>query len=144
MPRRAARIDDPALAAILREALEKGALGLADACRYIRASEGLTQAQFATRIGVASKVVKALEAGDGNPTLESLNRIASSIGLQVGFVRPHAALRLCGVHELVERQARARRAGLRAVKQGRTTLKRRHRTNALHASDFTIELPKLE
>lgn len=143
MPKRVPQIDDPALVAILDEALQKGALELADACRYIRANQGLTQADFAARVGVATKVVKELESGRGNPTLKSLNRIAASVGLQVGVVRRQAIIRLGGVHEQVEREARARRAELRAVRKGTTTLKERHATNALRGSDFTIKSPKL-
>ena len=143
MTKRAPRIADPVLTEVLREALEKGALKLPDACRYMRARGGLTQAQFAARIGVATKVVKALESGKGDPTLESLSRIASSMGLQVGFIRSQAAVRLDGMREHVEREAQARGEELRALKRGRTTLKKRHKTTALRGSDFTIELPEI-
>lgn len=143
MSRSALRLEDPALVEVLRHALHTGALGLADACRYMRACEGLTQAQFAVRVGVAAKVIKELEGGKGNPTLASLKRVASSRGLDVVFVRPRATVKLGGSRRHADRQAEVRQGELRAVKQGRTTLKKRHSANALRGRDFTIELPKL-
>ena len=143
MSRSALRLEDPALVEVLRRALHTGALGLADACRYMRACEGLTQAQFAARVGVAAKVIKEIEGGRGNPTLQSLKRVASSMGLDVVFVRPQATVKLGESRRHAERQAKVRRAELRAVKQGRVSLEKRHRDNALRGHDFTIELPKL-
>jgi len=143
MSRSAPRLEDPALVEVLRRALHTGALGLADACRYMRACEGLTQAQFAARVGVAAKVIKELEGGKGNPTLTSLKRVASSMGLDVVFVRPRATVKFGGSRRRAGRQAEVRQAELRAVKQGKTTLKKRHSANALRGHDFTVELPKL-
>ena len=143
MPRFAPKLDDPALVDALRNALDAGALGLADACRYMRACEGLTQTQFAERVGVSKKVIKEIEAAKGNPTLASLKRVASSIGLDVAFVRPRATVKVGRELPSVARQAKVRQAELRAIKQGKTTLEQRHRANALRGRDFTIELPKL-
>jgi transcriptional regulator with XRE-family HTH domain len=143
MPRFARKLEDPALVDALRDALDAGALGLADACRYMRACEGLTQSQFAKRVGVSIKVIKEIEAATGNPTLASLKRVASSMGLDVAFVRPRSTVKVGREVSSVARQAKARQAELRAVKQGKITLEQRHRTNALRGRDFTIELPKL-
>jgi transcriptional regulator with XRE-family HTH domain len=143
MARSALKLADPSLVEVLRHALHTGALGLADGCRYMRACEGLTQAQFAARVGVAAKVIKELEGGKGNPTLTSLRRVASSMGLDVVFVRPQATVVLGESRWHAGRQAQTRQAELRAVKQGKTTLKKRHSANALRGHDFTIELPKL-
>ena len=143
MSRSALKLEDPALVDVLRHALHTGALGLADACRYMRACEGLTQAQFAARIGVSAKVIKEIEGGKGNPTLASLKRVASSMGLDVAFVRPRATVKFGGGRQRAERHGKLRQAELRAVKQGRLTLKQRHGANALRGRDFTIELPKL-
>ena len=143
MPRSASKLEDPALVDVLRHALHTGALGLADACRYMRACDGLTQAQFAQRVGVSAKVIKEIEGGKGNPTLASLKRVASSMGLNVAFVRPQATVKLKGGSQRAARQAKLRHAELRAVTQGKLTLKQRHRANALRGRDFTTELPKL-
>lgn len=143
MARSALKLEDPALVDVLRRALHEGALGFADACRYMRACEGLTQAQFAARIGVSAKVIKELEAGKGNPTLASLQRVASSMGLEVAFVRPHTTIKVGGAKQHARHQSKLRRAELRAVNRGTMPLKRRHGANALRGRDFTIQLPKL-
>jgi putative transcriptional regulator len=143
MPRRAHKIEDPALATVLREALQKGALSLPDACRSIRAFDGATQAEFAARAGVATKVVKELESASGNPTLASLNRIGALVGMHIGFVRPSAAVEIGTARSAIQRETKARRAGLQGVKKGRESLKALHRRNALSGSDFTIKMPKL-
>lgn len=142
MPRKAPRIDDPELLKQLREALQRGALGWADSCRFMRASQGLTQAEFAARVGVAVKVIKELENDSGNPTLASLNRIAESFGLRVGFIHPTSLVSL-GTAEIVRQRSKERLASLRELKQGKTTLKKLHSKNALRGSDFTPGLPKL-
>jgi transcriptional regulator with XRE-family HTH domain len=143
MARSAPRLGDRALVDVLRNALNEGALGLSDACRYLRARKGVTQAEFAARVGVALKVIKQLESGTGNPTLASLQRIALSAGLTVTFVQPRATVKLGGMQKHTEDQAKSRQAELRAVTQHANTLKKRHTANALRGRDFTIELPKL-
>jgi len=65
------------------------------------------------------------------------------MGLDVVFVRPQATVKLGGSRLHAGCQAEVRQAELRAVKQGKITLKKRHRANALRGHDFTIELPKL-
>ena len=54
--------------------------------REMRAVSGLTQEDFAQHRGVSARVVKALELGQGNPTVATLNRIGAIFGLEVGFV----------------------------------------------------------
>lgn len=61
-------------------------LALTDGLREMRAISGLTQEQFARHRGVGTRVVKALETGQGNPTVATLNRIADVFGLEVAFV----------------------------------------------------------
>lgn len=140
MARRAPRIDDPDLVAALEKALHRGALSLPDACRSMRARDGLTQAQFAARVGVATKVVKELEGGKGSPTLDALNRIAAFFGLQLTFLRPSTVVKLGTAGEYIQRRQKARRAELRALSQGKSSLKKQHARNALRGSDFTIDL----
>ncbi|MCE6949668.1 helix-turn-helix domain-containing protein [Cereibacter sphaeroides] len=63
-----------------------GELRLPEAFREIRQALGLTQASFAERFGLTRLQVIALEAGKANPTLETLQKIATPFGFQVGFV----------------------------------------------------------
>jgi DNA-binding XRE family transcriptional regulator len=71
----------------LFDAIERGDISLRDAARQMRALSRLTQPEFAAHRGVSVKVIKELERGTGNPTLNSLNQIGSIFGLEVGWVR---------------------------------------------------------
>ena len=55
--------------------------------RWARQDAGLTQAQVAKRAGVSQQQIAKLESPDGNPTLETLERVAAALGrhLEVGF-----------------------------------------------------------
>jgi transcriptional regulator with XRE-family HTH domain len=142
MPKTAPKIDDPELIENLRDALRRGAMGWADSCRFMRASDGLTQAQFAKKVGVSLKVIKDLESGSGNPTLASLESIARFFGMRVGLVASPVTVQL-GTAEVVRQRERDRSAALRDLKQGKTTSRKLHARNALHGSDFKVGLPKL-
>lgn len=61
-------------------------LSLTEGVREMRAISGLTQEQFAQHRAIGTRVVKALELGQGNPTVATLNRIAEFYGLEVAFV----------------------------------------------------------
>jgi len=124
--------------------MAQGALSLADVCRVLRAAKGWTQEHLAKRAHVALKVVKQIEAGEGNPTLDSLLRVAKLAGLQVGFYRAQATVRIGSLEGYSARRAAARRSEIRALKRGQTSLKRLHERNALRGSDFTLELPDLD
>ncbi|MGZ5412012.1 MAG: helix-turn-helix domain-containing protein, partial [Solirubrobacterales bacterium] len=45
-----------------------------------RASEGLTQAQLARRMGTTQSAVARLEAGQGNPTLATVEKALRACG----------------------------------------------------------------
>lgn len=47
---------------------------------------GLTQEQFGKLFRLTRRQVSELETGAGNPTVETLNRIARAFGFTVGFV----------------------------------------------------------
>lgn len=69
-------------------------LSLTDGVREMRAIAGMTQEEFAHHRGVGARVVKAIELGQGNPTVATLNRIGEFFGLEVAFVpvrRPEPA-----------------------------------------------------
>lgn len=69
------------------EAIAASDLTLQDAVKHMRAISGLTQQEFADHRGVSVKVIKEIERGVGNPTVNTLNQIASIFGLEVSFIR---------------------------------------------------------
>jgi DNA-binding XRE family transcriptional regulator len=71
----------------LYAAIEKGELSLQDAAKRMRAITRMTQPEFAAHRGVSVKVIKEIERGAGNPTINTLNQIADIFGLEVAFVR---------------------------------------------------------
>lgn len=67
--------------------IESGNISLADAVRRMRRLSRLTQPEFAKHRKISVGALKQIEAGEGNPKLETLNKIAEIFGLEVGFVR---------------------------------------------------------
>lgn len=65
------------------EDVTSGRLSLQDTVKKMRAISGLTQPEFAQHRGVNVKLIRALEAGTANPTINSLNQIADIFGLEV-------------------------------------------------------------
>lgn len=61
-------------------------LSLTDGVREMRTIAGMTQEEFARHRGVSARVIKAIELGQGNPTVATLNRIGEFFGLEVAFV----------------------------------------------------------
>ena len=61
-------------------------LSLTEGVREMRAIAGMTQEDFAGHREVSARVIKAIELGQGNPTVATLNRIGEFFGLEVGFV----------------------------------------------------------
>lgn len=70
----------------LVDAAAAAELSLTDGVREMRAISGMTQEDFARHRGVSARVIKALELGQGNPTVATLNRIGQFFGLEVTFV----------------------------------------------------------
>ena len=46
--------------------------------------EGLTQAQLGARCGMADSAIRRYESGRGNPTINTLERIATALDIPVG------------------------------------------------------------
>lgn len=70
------------------DALDAGEMGsLPETVRRMRKSIGLTQAEYAKLAGVAPRVLMDLERGVGNPTLNTLEKLAAPFGLKVGLTR---------------------------------------------------------
>jgi len=68
--------------------LDRGALSLGQATRRMRKIIGITQAEYATKIlNIYPRVLMDLENDRGNPTLETLEKVAKPFGLKVAFVR---------------------------------------------------------
>ena len=61
-------------------------LSLTEGVRDMRAIAGMTQDEFARHRGVSARVIKAIELGQGNPTVATMNRIGQFFGLEVAFV----------------------------------------------------------
>ena len=70
----------------LLESAAAAELSLTEGVREMRAIAGMTQEEFARHREVSARVIKAIEVGQGNPTVATLNRIAQFFGLEVGFV----------------------------------------------------------
>lgn len=56
---------------------------LAVKIRKLREKAGLTQTELAQRMGSTQPAIARLEAGGGNPNLETLNKIATAIGYEL-------------------------------------------------------------
>ena len=86
MPKRSH--EDTALAKRkLIEAIENHELSLGEAVRRMRKISGMSQKAYAERIiGIAPRILAEIERNEGNPTVETLNKIGRPFGYVVGFV----------------------------------------------------------
>lgn len=72
----------------LFEELGSSRLELSETVRRLRRVTGLTQREFAARVaGISAPALAKIERGEGNPTLETLQKIGEAFGLEIGFVR---------------------------------------------------------
>lgn len=72
----------------LFEELGSSKLELAETVRRLRRVTGLTQREFAARIaGISAQALAQIERGEGNPQLETLQKIGKAFGVEVGLVR---------------------------------------------------------
>ena len=78
------------LAAERRQALYRdaasGMISIGKAVYAMRKISRLTQPEFAKHRGISVQALRQIETETGNPTVETLNKVASIFGLQVGFV----------------------------------------------------------
>jgi len=71
--------------------LAKGSIDIRDATRQMRKILGMTQKDYAKKIaGVSPRILSEFENGSGNPTLATLEKIASPFGLKVTFLPPES------------------------------------------------------
>lgn len=69
--------------------LAAGTLGIRAATRQMRKILGMTQKDYAEKVtGVSPRILSEFENGSGNPTLATLEKIASPFGLKVTFLPP--------------------------------------------------------
>ncbi|MDD2272499.1 MAG: helix-turn-helix transcriptional regulator [Desulfuromonadaceae bacterium] len=73
---------------LLFKKLASGEISLGGATKSMRNIVGLTQKEYAEKIlKIYPRVLMDIENDRGNPTLETLQKIAKPFGLKVGFVR---------------------------------------------------------
>lgn len=74
----------------LRESFYRGLLSgkftLGEAVRRMQKISKLTQPAFAAHRGISVQALRQIQSDQGNPTVETLNKIVSVFGLEVGFV----------------------------------------------------------
>jgi DNA-binding XRE family transcriptional regulator len=67
-------------------AVAAGNMSVGQAVAAMRRISKLTQPEFAKHRGLSVQSLRLIEADKANPTIETLEKIASVFGLQVGFV----------------------------------------------------------
>jgi len=69
--------------------LAKGDIGIREATRQMRLILGMTQKAYAKKVAhISPRILSEFENGVGNPTLATLQKIASPFGLKVTFLPP--------------------------------------------------------
>ncbi|MGA9853972.1 MAG: helix-turn-helix domain-containing protein [Gammaproteobacteria bacterium] len=132
MPRRPHRISDQDMLAELHRAMHQGALDIGDVSRLLRAENGLSQSEFADSLQVALNVIKDIESGRGNPSLQSIEKLAAAAGLRVALIAAEApSVVLVSSQSLAREESRRRRHALGAVVRGQKSLERHDAENAL-------------
>lgn len=91
MPRKPSRKKTPEEIRREKEALyadiDRGVLTIGQVTRRMRKIVGMTQTEYAEKIlKIYPRVLMEIERDRGNPTLETLEKIARPFGLKVGFV----------------------------------------------------------
>lgn len=77
---------DIALRDELYRKLKAHQISLGEAVRLMQKISRLTQPEFAKHRGVSVAALRQITSGKGNPTVETLNKIVSIFGLEVGLV----------------------------------------------------------
>ena len=71
--------------------LAKGDIDIREATHQMRKILGMTQKEYAKKVAAISpRILSEFENGTGNPTLATLQKIASPFGLKVTFLPPEA------------------------------------------------------
>jgi DNA-binding XRE family transcriptional regulator len=89
MDKRRKHIDQDAERALREhffEDIAAGKLSLTDAVKIMRRISRLTQVEFARHRGISIGALKQIESGQGNPQIETLEKIGAIFGVSIGFV----------------------------------------------------------
>ncbi len=78
---------DAALRQELFQGVLEARLTVPQAVKLMQKMSHLTQPEFAAHRGISVQALRQVISGKGNPTVETLNKIAEIFGLEVGFVR---------------------------------------------------------
>ncbi|RLQ22009.1 helix-turn-helix domain-containing protein [Seongchinamella sediminis] len=71
----------------LKRDIEEGRVTIAEATRRMRKIVGMNQKDYAKKVaGVSPRILMNIERGQGNPTIETLNKIGRPFGYEAGFV----------------------------------------------------------
>ena len=71
--------------------LAKGDIDIREATRQMRKILGMTQKEYAKKVTcISPRILSEFENGTGNPTLATLQKMASPFGLKVTFLPPEA------------------------------------------------------
>jgi transcriptional regulator with XRE-family HTH domain len=141
MARRQLKISNPEIQSVLRAALEEGAMPISDACKAIRALNGLSQESFANLIGLSVKVIKEIESGKANPRLSSLQKLAGFAGLKVVFAAQPKVVRLSEPGARREEKRQSRNRDFSRAADGAVSREEISRSNALKIGRFDYKLP---
>ena len=63
--------------------LERVKVALAQKIAEIRDEHSLTQSELAKRMNVSQQFISQIESGEGNPTLETLSKLAQSLNTSI-------------------------------------------------------------
>jgi transcriptional regulator with XRE-family HTH domain len=97
----------------LYENVQAGRITIGQATREMRKIVGMTQKEYAEKVlGIFPRVLLDIENDRGNPTLETLQKVAGPFGLKVGFVKPAAVTAVDILHSL-------KRSGFQEQRLGR-------------------------
>jgi DNA-binding phage protein len=77
---------DLALRDGLHQALADNTISLGQAIKLMQRISRLTQSEFAQHRGISPAALRQIIAGTGNPTVDTLNKVVSIFGLEVGLV----------------------------------------------------------
>ena len=69
--------------------IKAGNLSIGDAVKEMRRLSRLTQPEFAKHRNISLGSLRQIEAGEGNPTVETLEKIGAIFGLEVSFTIQH-------------------------------------------------------
>lgn len=73
--------------ALLDKKVIAGQLAFPEGIKEIRLALGMSQQAFADMVGLTRNQLVVYEAGNANPTINSLNKILKPFGFSVGFVK---------------------------------------------------------